>query len=208
MARVTGTRNGDYDESKRRLLATLSAAAQQGDIAALSHRELAAVAKVSVATLRHYFGSRSELFAELMAFMHEQGAMHLEQAATRPIDDVNESLDWLLRSIVLGWKFGVAGLHRFGLVAGMGDPQLGPAYVNHILEPALQACEARLSRHIANGQLAPCDVRHAALRLISPLLLGLIHQDGLFGSTCRPLDLDAFLDDLRSHFIASLASPR
>ena len=63
-----------------------------------------------------------------------------------------------------------------------------------LLEPLLQAGEQHLQRHLDAGQLAPCDVRRAALTLQGPLVLGLLHQDNLSGDGCRPLDLDAFID--------------
>ncbi|WP_437929371.1 hypothetical protein WMF37_08890 [Sorangium sp. So ce291] len=50
----------------------------------------------------------------------------------------------------------------------------------------------RLARHVAAGELAPCDLRHAALALLGPLLLALLHQGPLGGRVCGPLDLDAF----------------
>ena len=76
------------------------------------------------------------------------------------------------------------------LAAGMDDPALGPATVDALLEPVLQAVEARLGVHRDRGELAAdADLRHAALALVSPLLLGLLHQRSLGGSGCRPLDL-------------------
>ncbi len=106
-----------------------------------------------------------------------------------------------VQSVAFGWKNGVGAIHLLGLHAGLGHRQLGPAYVTEILEPTLQSAEARIARHIEKKGLAECDVRHAALALLSPLVLGLLHQDGLFGAKCRTLDLDAFLDDHVKQFL-------
>jgi Ca-activated chloride channel family protein len=41
--------------------------------------------------------------------------------------------------------------------------------------------------------------------MTSPVVLGLLHQEGLSGARCRPLDLDAFLEDHLQHFLAAFA---
>lgn len=167
----------------------------------MSFRELAEAAGVSTATLRHYFGDRDGVLEAALEFMHRQGLEHLTRAATLPMGPVRESLAWLLEQLVLGWRFGVGPMHALGIRAGLRHESLGPAYVNLLLEPTLQATEARLARHVADGELERCDVRHAALELISPLLLGLLHQDSLFGAKCRPLDLDTFLEEHLERFL-------
>ena len=90
----------------------------------------------------------------------------------------------------------------------MRDATLGPAYINEILEPTLKAVEARLARHRAEGELRSCDLRHAALALIAPPLLALLHQGELFGSLCRPLDINAFLKDHLDGFLRAYSAPR
>ena len=70
---------------------------------------------------------------------------------------------------------------------------IGPSYVDHLLEPLLQAVEARLEQHQQWGELGDHDLRFAALSLVSPVVLALLHQDGLGGQGCRPLDVEAFV---------------
>ena len=48
--------------------------------------------------------------------------------------------------------------------------------------------------HVERGELVIDDVRHASLMFLSPAVLGLLHQDSLSGSACRPLDLARFLE--------------
>jgi len=175
--------------------------------AEVSFREMAEAAAVSVATLRHYFGTREALLVEVMKALHEGGLPHLHAAATEFHGLVRESLQWFLETLVVGWQVGVGAIHGFGLSAGMANATLGPAYVQELLEPTLQAAEARLARHVANGELRRCDLRHAALELVCPLVLGLLHQVQLGGNRCRPLDLPHFLEDHLDTFLRAHAAP-
>ena len=201
MARVRGSRNADHDEARERLLASVRARLLEPDGAQASFRELAAAAEVSVATLRHYFGTREALLKEVMAAMHRSGGPYLLAAATEPHGPARESLRWFLAQLVEGWGYGVGDMTAFGLAAGLRQAELGPAYVQELLEPTLQAAEARLARHVADGELRRCDVRHAALALVSPVLLALLHQRQLSGARCRPLDLERLVDDHLEAFL-------
>lgn len=201
MSRPAGHRNLDYVEERERLVQRLLPALLRPGGAELSFRQMAHEAGVSPATLRHYFPTREDLLVEVLALLRRAGLPYLHAAATQPIEGVRASLEWLLGQIVLGWRRAVGAVHVLGLSAGLGHERLGPAYVNEILEPTLQAAEARIARHVASGELSQCDVRHAALALISPLVLGLLHQDSLLGARCRPLDLERFLADHLDHFL-------
>jgi AcrR family transcriptional regulator len=208
MARVKGSRNADYEKERARLLEAARLRLLAPDGAQASFRELAEAAEVSTATLRHYFGSREALVMEVMADMHRRGLPYLLASATEPHGPVRESLQWFLQTLLTGWRLGVGAVHAFGLSAGLGHETLGPAYVKELLEPTLQAAEARLARHIADGELRRCDVRHAALELVCPVVLGLLHQLQLSGASCRPLDVERFLADhldtfLRAHAVAA-----
>ena len=57
--------------------------------------------------------------------------------------------------------------------------------------------------HRDRGELrAGADLRYAALAFVAPLLLALLHQVELSGRTCRPLDLEGFLDAHVEGFVA------
>jgi AcrR family transcriptional regulator len=206
MSRVKGSRNADYEKERARLLEAVRVRLLAKDGAQASFRELSEVAGVSVATLRHYFGSREALLAEVMADMHRRGLPHLLAAATELHGPVRESLGWFLRQFLIGWRMGVGEVHAFGLTASLGHEKLGPVYVQELLEPSLQAAEARLSRHIADGELRRCDVRHAALELVCPVVLGLLHQVQLSGAGCRPLDVERFMEDHLDTFLRAHAA--
>ncbi len=201
MPRAAGQRNPGYEKTRQALLKRLTKHLVRPNGASSSFRELAVASKVTPPTLRHYFQSREALIHEVLKHLRTQGEMFIQAAATMPIDDVEESLRWLLQCVAFGWKQGVGAIHLLGLQAGLGHHALGPAYVMEILEPVLQSAEARIAGHVEKKDLAPCNGRHAALALMSPLVLGLLHQDGLYGAKCRPLDLDAFLDDHVKRFL-------
>ena len=71
---------------------------------------------------------------------------------------------------------------------------LGPAYIDHILEPTLAVVEQMLEIWRERGEVDVPDLRTAALGLLAPVVLAMLHQRGLGGVNCRPLDVDAFLD--------------
>jgi len=202
--RLPGSKNADYDQQRDELLARLRPRLLAPAGVSASFRELAAAADVSPATLRHYFGDRAGVLRAMLAALGKDGLPYLAEVAIAPPGPVDKTLRALLSRVLVGWRFGVGAIHALGLTAGLGDGVVGPAYVQEILEPTLQATEARLARHAADGALVIRDVRVAALELLSPVLLALLHQDGLGGARCRPLDMDAFLDEhlrtfLRAH---------
>jgi AcrR family transcriptional regulator len=201
MARKTGDRNRDFDKKREQLLDSLQLRLLHEDAPRITMNEMAIVAGVSLSSLRHHFGSRSGLYAALLQRYGLIGKRFLEQITAPPQKPLRESLAELLRLILTGLRHGVLDIHAVGLAVGMRDRVVGPAYLHAILEPTLQSVETRLALHVQRGELRPCDLRIAALSLISPLLLAAIHQHGLCGQDVRPLSLDALCDDLLVHFL-------
>jgi AcrR family transcriptional regulator len=197
MTRPLGTRNLQFEDRRQALLrkAGMRLALQNGD--APSFRELALACGVSVATLRHYFGNRETLIKELFALHLEVGRRHLQNAERQPNEheSIEASLRDVLERISRGWTTGFLGsLHRIGLSEGLRHPQTALDYLVDVLEPTLQALEKRLQASIEHGLIIECDTRHAALALVSPLLLALLHQHDLGGTRCRPLSVPALID--------------
>lgn len=193
MSRTAGARNRDYDARRDALAVAMIPRLLAPDGPRVSARELAAAAGVSVPTLRHYFGGRGGAFAAAIGAMRRLGAMHLDRAAREPHGGVSRSLHWFVSELILGWEqFGVGGMVGSAIAAGMFDTEVGPACVNDILEPILQGAEVRLAGHVAAGEIAVPDVRAAALTLVAPIVLALLHQGPLGGAGCRPLDVRAF----------------
>lgn len=65
-------RRTDHDEQRRRLARTAATVVATGGLDALTFRELAARAGVSVALVQHYFGTKAELLRHTLDHVSEQ----------------------------------------------------------------------------------------------------------------------------------------
>jgi AcrR family transcriptional regulator len=198
MTRTVGARNAQFEERRSALIAKARERLSLQTGEPPSFRELALAAGVSVTTLRHYFGSREALIKAVFEFYLVTGQRHLDRArAPEAVDvDLEASLKVFLSRVVMGWTQGFVGeLHRIGLAEGLRNTRTALDYLNDVLEPTLQALEHRLKNYVAQGVVVDCDTRHAALMLLSPLLLALLHQHDLGGTRCRPLAIPALIDE-------------
>lgn len=204
MGRPPGRRNEGFEEKRAALArSVMFALLEDGRPSPLS--TLARVAGVSVPTLKHYFGDRDQLVQAAMTEASKLGAPHLERARRPAGADVRESLLRFCVDLLEGWRLGVGALHQSGLVLGLGDVGLGPAYLREILEPTILALEQRLGRHVERGDLDDEHPRVMALALLSPVVLALLHQDQLGGTETRPLDVEAFLEAHVDRFLGGYA---
>lgn len=209
MGRPGGARNADYLATRAALVKRLAKRLARPDGARASLRELATASKISVATLQHYFGDRAGVITAVLEAAHVAGTPHLTAVASANLGPLRASLEWFLQYLLLGLVDGkVAELHELGLAVGVRDDALGPAYLEHILEPTQQALEARLARHAAVGDLVPCDLRVAALALLAPVLVAVLHQHSLGGTRCRPLYLEGFVANHLDAFLRAYEQPR
>lgn len=208
MGRPEGRTNADFDAKRDALAMRLLGALTEGGAGA-SLRELAAACEVTPPTLRHYFVDRDGCVRAALAMARRLGAEHLLRTASADLGDAATALRTVLDELRRGWlDHGVGRINELGLQAGLGDAALGPAYVEEILEPLLQAFEARISLHVARGELRVGDVRHAALALVGPVVLGMLHQQQLGGRGCRPLDLERTVAAQLADFLRLHAAPR
>jgi hypothetical protein len=74
------------------------------------------------------------------------------------------------------------------------------------LEPTISAYAARLTAHVERGEMIGCNVRYAALVLLSPLILLFLHQDELGGRDKHPTDIDEFIVHHAEAFVWSYAT--
>lgn len=214
MGRPPGARNREFESRRRELLVRLLPAVVAGG-GQVSLHELARAADTSIPTLKHYFGDRAGAVAAALRTVREDAAVHIAALADPGGLDLELSLLKLGRELAAAWlPSGVGALFAAGLAAGLSDSQqAGPGYLDGVLEPTLHALEARLVTHARRGQLRldPDDelaLRTAAMAYLSPLLVALLHQHGLSGTRCRPLDIEAFIVLHTAHFVRAYGPDR
>jgi len=204
MARTKGSRNAGYDEQRALLARKVGAALRLEGGVHSSLRELAGHADTSVATLRHYFGDREGLLRAVMEGLRADAAPYLATSSKPVPGNVRASLMHFLKGLSTAWfRHGVGAMYASTLAVGLGNNPVGPAFVNHVLEPLLQTGETLLRQHVERGELAIDDVRHASLMFLSPVVLALLHQDSLLGAECRPLDVPKLLETHVEAFLRS-----
>jgi len=211
MPRLKGSQNDDFAASRAALLAKLRAALLSPNPPS-SLRAMAQVAGVAVPTLRHYFGGKDAVLTEVFADCHRGGANELKVAAT-PTGAFRKSIDDLVQHIADGFRFGrLDRLHAVGLIEGLASSQVALGYLSEILEPTIEAATTRLQSHIDRGEMRPVPARHAAVLLMSPILVLFLHQHGLNGAITYPTDIQAFLtthaDGFCQGYALSGAKPR
>lgn len=191
MPRPLGSRNPDYDQKKERLTQILTDHVLGTDLTRQSFRQFAVAAEVSEPTLRHYFGDREGVAAEILRALAER-ARPLWAAVAEPAESAAQAVDAYVVISKIGVAHGAfARAHAFGLLEGVADPRLGRAYLSEVLEPSLAALESRLRPYLPTDASA---ARAAALMLFAPMLLSVIHQDLLAGKQAAPMDLPALFD--------------
>ncbi|HJK99950.1 MAG TPA: TetR family transcriptional regulator [Polyangiaceae bacterium LLY-WYZ-15_(1-7)] len=201
MGRPKGRRNEDYGASRDDLLQRVEAELLAPRGARLSFRALARAADVTPPTLRHYFGTHDGLILAVLERLRASWSAEL-RALARCEGPPEESLAEVIAVLCRAWGERLGAAHELGLRLG---PQLSPRFLEEILEPWLQAVEARVAGHMAAGALRRGDVRHATLSFVGPVVFALVHQTALGGARSRPLDLDRFAEDHLRAFLAAHA---
>lgn len=197
MPRPSGTRNHDFDEKRAALLNTLTRYALTADLRRPSLRQFAMAANQSEPTLRHYFGDRQGLVIEILENLRSR-AMPLWIAFEEPSENVDAALDAYFALVSEGLRHGqFARAHAFGLIEGLADEMVGRAYLEKLLEPALQSLCDKL-RVTPGGPSSEAGLRAAALAILSPLMLMTLHQDLLGGAKTAPIDMEAVTRILRA----------
>lgn len=204
MARKIGNKNIDYAEKRERLLDLLFMQMKKHNFGTFpSFREVSDMLGVTPPTLRHYFVDKDGLIKAFLEYIELRGKPFLEKAAIAS-GAVDYSIRELLHYIASGFEFGpVAEIHQFGLSNGLGDDDIGPAYLVHIFEPLLQSVEKRIVIHQQQKELVEAEPRLLALSLLSPLFMVLIHQNKLGGKCVRPIDINGFIHQQADAFLRS-----
>lgn len=200
MGRVEGSRNHTYEERRRSLLLRARTRLGQPGASGASLRQLAEACGVSLPTLRHYFPQRADLILAVLAENLGDGRPHLAHISTagQPFAaSIREAVGY----IAFGFDHGLGEIHTVGLTEGLRDPVVGPGFVSLVLEPSIEALQRRLDVHVAAGEMRAVNTRHAALVLLSPVVLLMLHQRELGGAATHPTELRQFLDDQAEAFV-------
>ena len=209
MPRAKGVKNADYELKRRELLDRMLPRFACLDRERPSLRQLAAAAEVTAPTLQHYFGDRTGVVAAMLEEYRRRGEARLGQAA-QANGDFAASIRDFAQTLVLGMQATAAvrlgDLMAASLCEGLGDPQVGPLALTHVIDPAVDAVVARLEQHAARGEMVAADLRAAALMLLSPLVLAVLHQDQLRGRERRRLELCALADEVAGAFVRAYAA--
>ena len=202
MGRPSGTRSHDHEVRRTEILQRLAQRLVARDAMHASYRELGAAADVSISTLQHYFGRRADIVAAVLQHAEKSAVPHLAHMRA-PEGRFRESIEAALAYMRLGFeRFGLGDTHALGLVEGMRDTAMGPMVVDCILEPSIDAITTRLEAHQARGEMRPdVEARHAAIMLLAPVVLIMLHQHELGGAARHPADMDRFFADLSQAFV-------
>jgi AcrR family transcriptional regulator len=207
MARPKGSRDAGYADRRAALLRRLAERLALMDGARQSLSQLAVAAGVSIPTLKYYFGSRDAVVGAVLADCRRRGEPFMNSAAAAPECGLRQSVHQFLAGFSGGLMHAPVGdVMAFALVEGLLSRSVGPVAAAEVLDPAADALEARLAAHVRRGEMAAgVDLRHAALMLLSPVIVAALHQKHLCGAAGRPLDIAALCDSLADGFAAAYA---
>ncbi|HVI00179.1 MAG TPA: TetR/AcrR family transcriptional regulator [Enhygromyxa sp.] len=195
--RTYGAKNADHESKRAAMVAAIAPMVMRAAPERPSLREMAKAAGVSVNNLRHYFGTREGVLEAVFAAMGIAGEPYIRRAIGFTNLPAPLGLRRLLEEIVVAWTPDeLGGLHRSGISEGLGSPELGPAYVEHLLEPTLTVVEKMLEIWAERGEvdIGEQQLRTAGLALMAPVMLALLHQRGLGGARLRPLEFASFIE--------------
>lgn len=209
MPRAKGVRNNDYDQKRAALLARMAVRLMRREPAHPSLRALADAAEVTVPTLQHYFGGRREVVRAILAACRRDGEVQLKALESHP-GPLDESLRHYAHSLIAAVQapqpVKLGDLFAVSLAEGLLDQAIGPATLDEILDPSVETVRKRLDVHVARGEMIPADTRAAALMLLSPLLVAVLHQQHMGGQKSNPVDLQDLADELCTAFVRAYSA--
>jgi AcrR family transcriptional regulator len=209
LPRTKGVKNADYETKRRELLDRMLPRFARLDVERPSLRQLASAAEVTAPTLQHYFVDRTGVIAALLEEYRRRGEDRLGAvaSATSPFEtSVREFAHGFVSGLQAGSDVRLGDVLAASLCEGLADPRVSPLALNHLIDPAVDALTARLDQHAARGEMAGGDTRAAALMLLSPLLLAVLHQDQKNGRESRLIELTSLADEVSAAFVRAYAA--
>lgn len=212
MPRPKGARDADYENRRSELLRSMTRHMMRRDSPRPSLRELAAAARVSVPTLRHYFGARPQVVDAIFEECLKRGrpSMDEQSRSERPFaDSILDFARTLVRAMAAEREVRLGDLFAVSLGEGLIDRGVSRSTLRHVLDPTVATLAARLQTHVDRGEMIDTDLRDAALMLVSPLLLASLHQDQMGGAAESPIRLDDLVERVSAAFIRAFGrSPK
>ncbi len=197
MPRPAGVRNRDFEKKREILLDTLTEFALNDDLRSPSLRQFAIAASASEPTLRHYFGDRRGVVIAILGHINKR-ALPIWSVVRTPSDNPGAAVEEYFRVTRAGMVHGgFARAHAFGIIEGMADEVVGQAYLEYLLDPALEAVREKLSQ-TPGGGISEENGRAAAFMMLSPILVMTLHQLLLGGEERSPLDPDTFFSQIQT----------
>ncbi len=204
MPRPAGVRNHDFEAKRNALLDTLTQFALRDDLRRPSLRQFAIAAKASEPTLRHYFSDRQGLVIAILQHINQRALPLWDVIATGAADTAT-AVEEYFRVTEAGLTHGgFARAHAFGLIEGMADETVGRAYLETLLDPALDAVLRKLEATPGKPS-TKAERQAAAFMMLSPILVMTLHQQLLGGSDASPIDTDGFLKLIQGWLASGLS---
>lgn len=174
-----------------------------------SLRQLAVAAAVTAPTLQHYFGDRTGVVAALLEEYRRRGAARLD-GVSKANGAFAASMREFAHGFVIAMQAGSAvrqgDVMAASLCEGLADSDISLLALTHVVDPAVDALVVRLDAHAARGEMLETDLRAAALMLLSPLLLAVLHQDQMNGRDIRHIELSELAEVVSAAFVRAYAA--
>lgn len=199
MPRPAGVRNHDFDAKRKALLDALTHFALTDDLRRPSLRQFAIAAETSEPTLRHYFKDRKGVVIAILEHIHNR-AVPLWGVIETPAETPAKAVEEYYRVSQAGMRHaGFARAHAFGLIEGLADPVVGRAYLEFLLNPALEAAKNKME---ATGDSHSAHA--AAFMMMSPMLVMTLHQHLLGGDEVAPIDQNVMLVEMQNLLVSGV----
>lgn len=204
MPRPAGVRNHNFEAKRSALLDTLTEFALQDDLRRPSLRQFALAAGASEPTLRHYFRDRQGVVIAILEHIHVR-ALPLWDVIKTGADDTATAVAEYFRVTEAGLTHGgFARAHAFGLIEGMADEAVGRAYLENLLDPALEAVSAKMDSTPGRPE-TETERKAAAFMMLSPILVMTLHQQLLGGKEASPIDTKGFMTLMQTWLASGLS---
>ncbi len=204
MPRPAGVRNHNFEAKRSALLDALSEYALGDDLRRPSLRQFALAAHASEPTLRHYFRDRQGVVIAILEHINARAHPLWDVIKTGASDTATAVAEYF-RVTEAGLSHGgFARAHAFGLIEGMADEKVGQAYLEFLLDPALEAVSQKLN--VTPGPPASeTERKAAAFMMLSPILVMTLHQQLLGGREASPVDTTGFMKLMQTWLASGLS---